>query len=73
MARATLDVELRLGSTVIVRPGDTLVVARTDDVTDVELDELMTSMTTLLPGVEVVVVNRCTGLAVYRPDADADR
>lgn len=64
-------VEFRLADAVVVRPGDTLVVSVPRHLSAAEADELSASMRESLPGVKLVVIDQCTGLAVYRPEAEA--
>ncbi len=54
---------------VMARPGDTLVVGLSADITyaDGELDDLEADFATQLPGIKVVLVQGATAFAVYRP------
>jgi len=49
----------------IIRPGDTLLIAPTDRLSDADLDMLREQF----DQVKVVVVEGATAFAVYRPDA----
>lgn len=73
MARseATVDVVMRLESAALVRPGDRLVVASPVEMSMAEMHEMRERVATALPGVGLVIVDRCSGLAVYRPEDDA--
>jgi hypothetical protein len=60
----------RLGSSgLVVRPGDTLLVAVDADISPAAADALGESILRRLPTLaDVVVITRCTALAAYRPD-----
>lgn len=64
MATASMDLELR-PSTTLVRPGDTLVVAIARTLSYAEMDEMKAQFDGLLPGVRIVVVDQCSGLAAF--------
>lgn len=71
-----LKFRAELGNAVVVRPGDKLVIARTDRISYKQAGDIKTAMAQRLPGVEIVLVDQCSGLAVYRdeqPDDDAIR
>lgn len=54
---------------VAVQPGDKLIVARSDRISPQDGERLKARIGELLPGVEVVIISECSGLAVYRDDA----
>jgi hypothetical protein len=56
-------------ASVIIRPGDTLVVAMPGaDLTPAQLARLKTEAKAALPGVEVLIIGGATALATYRPE-----
>jgi len=55
----------------VVRPGDSLIVAIPDHVSQHEADDLKRKILDRLPGLaEVIVIPRATSMAAFRPDAD---
>ena len=67
-----VKVRAELGNAVIVRPGDKLVVARSDTISMEDGARLKAVIASKLPGVEVVIVSQCSGLAVYRNEQPTD-
>lgn len=59
-----------LDNMIVVRPGDKLIVARTDRISPPDIIRLKARIAELLPGVEPVIISECSGLAVYRGDDD---
>jgi hypothetical protein len=47
-----------------VRPGDTLMLSFTDEITKDQCDEIRRGLGKVIPGVIVVFVFRCSGMAV---------
>lgn len=59
-----------LGATVIIRPGDVLVVATSSRASEDELARLKEETSRILPGVKLVLLENCTGLAAFRPSGN---
>lgn len=51
-----------------IRPGDKLIVAFHDRVNMSEYEEIKGKLASHLPGIEVVVLDGVSGMAIYRPD-----
>lgn len=53
----------------VVRPGDSLIVATPEYLSPADLDELRTKIAGRLPGLaEVIVIPRVTSMAAFRPE-----
>lgn len=52
----------------VVRPGDTLIVASSQRITRQAADHIKTELTERLPGIKAVVMDNVGQLAVYRPE-----
>lgn len=63
-----VQIKAELGNAVVVRPGDKLIVARSDRISMQDGERLKARIGELLPGVEAVIISECTGLAVYRDE-----
>lgn len=63
-----VKVRAELGNAVIVRPGDKLVIGTPGRLTQHEAETIKARIAEKLPGVEAVIIDSCSGLAVYRPD-----
>lgn len=64
-----VQVRAELGNAVTVRPGDKLVYATPATLSRQEAGTVKARFAELLPGVEVVIADQCSGLAVYRDEA----
>ena len=60
-----------VASTAIVRPGETLIIGYSRSLDRSQADEIRRYAAARLPGVEVLVVDQCSALAVYRPQPQA--
>jgi hypothetical protein len=70
MAKTTATIGIRLESTAIVQPGDTLVIAVDQGTTTAEIEEFGARIEERLPGVSVLVVI-ANSLAVYQHEQHA--
>lgn len=73
MSEAVVKVRAELGNAVVVRPGDKLVIARTDRLTHEQASVIRTALAERLPGVDIILVDECSGLAVYRDEQPDDK
>ncbi|MDG4756296.1 hypothetical protein [Micromonospora sp. WMMD710] len=65
----TTEQHRAVAATLVIRPGDTLIVALTGDLTMAEADEIRGALSAKLPGLEnVVLITNATALAAYRPE-----
>ena len=72
----TVPVKLELTNAVVVRPGDKLVIGYAQPLNQETVHVIRERLAGMLPGVEAVIIDGVTQLAVYRPeaeDADHDR
>lgn len=67
MGEQVVKIRAELGNAVVVRPGDKLIVATGDRISTATADTIMGRLSRQLPGVEIIIVDSCTSLAVYRP------
>lgn len=70
-ARMTVEAEVRLVG-LVVRPGDTLIVAVARDTSMADAVRLKSLLSERLPDIEVVVVPGAEQFAAYRPGGDDD-
>jgi hypothetical protein len=68
ISKAVINVEL--SNARIVQPGDKLVLGFRKPLGMAEVDRIKQRVAENLPGVEVVIVDDITGMAVYKPDAE---
>lgn len=68
MPEAVIKVRAELDNAAVVRPGDKLVIAALRRLSMADAEAIKTQVHEALPGVEIVLVDQCSGLAVYRDE-----
>lgn len=61
-----------LGPALVLRPGDTLIVAVRDRLTMAEAESIRGKLKALVPGLEDVVLVPAVALAAYRPEGQEE-
>lgn len=59
-----------LGATVVIRPGDVLVLPTATELSEAQIKQLKVELAEYLPGVKLLVISNVTGLAAFRPSPD---
>lgn len=79
MSDSLPEFELRttdIDEVTVIRPGDTLVLRLASEIPPCQVDQvtrtLRDRLRARLPGVDVLLITGVDGLAVYRPDAQAE-
>lgn len=68
MASSTIEVEMKLSSTVTVAPGHTLIVGTSAPCAIEEAAQIKEHIEKRLPGVSVIVISGVSALASYDPE-----
>ena len=63
-----VKIRTELDNAVVVRPGDKLVVGVSTRLDMATAHEIKRRLGERLPGVEIVIIDQCSGLAIYRDD-----
>ncbi|MEU5965943.1 hypothetical protein ABZ777_32460 [Micromonospora parva] len=61
------EVEVKLAESVVVQPGDTLVIRTSDRLEQEEAERIIAAIRDKLPGVEVLLIALDGEMAVHRP------